>query len=100
LETDDQGRFVQIVEKPQLADAPSRLANAGIFLLPGSFMQFVARQMNAPHVGEYFMTDVVNDCIMAGQTFAVSSSDAQYLDAGTVEGWVAANQWLLEATRS
>ena len=40
---------------------------------------------------EYMITDVANDYVNHGHTMAVVHAKGEYLDGGSVEGWVHAN---------
>jgi UTP--glucose-1-phosphate uridylyltransferase len=94
---DQDGYYTGIVEHPKPSEAPSNLNNANFFLMPGTFMGYVNKQMKTRREGEYYLTDVVNDFVAADNKLSVRKSDAAYLDCGTVEGWVAANAYLMEA---
>jgi UTP--glucose-1-phosphate uridylyltransferase len=96
IDMDDQQFFKNIIEKPRYEDAPSNLNNASLYLLPGTFMKNVDELVATPRDGEYYLTDAVNSFVADGKNLVVRRSDAAYLDCGTVEGWVAANQFLLD----
>lgn len=95
---DDQQLYQSIVEKPKRDEAPSNLNNASVYLLPGSFMPYVDRQAQQQREGEYYLTDVLNDFVADHHPIFVRSTDAAFLDCGNVEGWVAANSFLLGQT--
>lgn len=95
IDLDEQGHFRTIVEKPKREEAPSNLNNASIYLLPGYFMDYLERQVHEGRSGEYYITDAINQLIADGKQLVVRRSDAVYLDCGTVDGWVAANDYLL-----
>jgi dTDP-glucose pyrophosphorylase len=44
---------------------------------------------------EYYITEPINHYIHAGGSFKVVSAVGQYLDGGSVEGWLRANQVVL-----
>ncbi|PLS80789.1 hypothetical protein CYG49_04150 [Candidatus Saccharibacteria bacterium] len=96
IEIDEEDNFVQIVEKPSRAEAPSNLNNASFYLFDKALFTFVDRYMSIHRDGEYYLTDPINEYVIAGHTLHVKQSKAAYLDCGIVEGWVAANQFLLE----
>ena len=93
---DEQGHYVEIVEKPSPEAAPSTLCNTSKYLLPGSVIAVVDEYMRQPRTGEYFVTEVVNQFVAAGNKLLVRASDATYLDCGSLDKWVAANSYLLE----
>ncbi len=95
---DKSGHFSHIVEKPPRKDAPSNLNNASMYLVPGSFWQYVQKDMDAPHTREYYLTDVLNDFVADNHTINVFEAKGRYLDCGNLEGWVEANNYLLEFT--
>ena len=93
-----EGNFASIVEKPAPGAEPSRMINVSKYVLPGSFMGYadasVRKGANAS--GEFYITDPINDMVFAGIALKVVEARGKYLDTGTVEAWVAANQWLLQ----
>jgi UTP--glucose-1-phosphate uridylyltransferase len=96
IDMDEYGHFRTIVEKPKREDAPSNLNNASIYLLPGYFMEYLERQAAKQQDSEYYITDPINELVTHGKKLIVRRSDAAYLDCGTVNGWVAANAYLLD----
>lgn len=93
---DEQGMYQSIIEKAKREDAPSNLNNSSIYLLPGTFAQYVERQVSQSRKGEYYITDVLNDFVNDGHKIVVRSTDAKYLDCGNVPGWVEANTYMHE----
>lgn len=93
---DQRGCYVELVEKPQPEAAPSTLCNVSKYLFPGKIMEYVDQYMMQHRDTEYYITDVVNDFVAAGNTLTVRGTDAAYLDCGSLEKWVAANNYLLE----
>lgn len=95
IEKDDQDNYVRIVEKPALEDAPSNLNNASFYLFDAELFSYFDDQMNAPHQGEYFIIDPINEYVKAGNTVIVREAKGEYLDAGTERGWLHANNIVL-----
>lgn len=95
IDFDERQLFRRIVEKPAVGSAPSDQNNASIYVFPGNFMAYVTADMDRPHTGEYMITDAINAFVADRHDLYVRRSDATYLDCGTVEGWVTANQYLL-----
>lgn len=95
---DENKNFSHIVDKPTPSEAPSNLNNASIYVVPGSFWQFVLADMAKPHDDEYKITDVLNDFVAANHTITVHEAKGTYLDCGNLEGWVEANDFMLAQT--
>lgn len=95
LEMDDNHNFVQIVEKPSVEEAPSNLINVSKYLFVSELLDETLAYVNhvSPH-GEYLITDPINTYVAAGHTLKVVPAGGQYLDAGTLEGWLDANQYV------
>lgn len=93
LELDDQHDFVRIVEKPTIEDAPSNLINVSKYLFTSELMDETLAYVDlAKPRGEYLITDPINTYVNRGHSLKVVSAGGQYLDAGTLEGWLYANQ--------
>lgn len=84
-----------IVEKPSVEDAPSNLNNATFYLLDSRIFEYAQKDIDRPHDGEYYVTDVVTDFAKAGNDVAIIKTKGEYLDGGTTEGWLYANNRLL-----
>lgn len=91
----DQEIYQKIVEKPKPEDAPSNLNNAGCFLMQPGIMPYVERSMKESPQQERFIIDAVNWYVEAGNDVAVVRTTSEYLDCGTVEGWLYANNRIL-----
>ena len=98
IEQTQSGTFTSIVEKPAPGSEPSRMINVSKYVLPGSFMAYAEASVKkgANMSGEFFITDPINDMVADGVELVVLEARGTYLDTGTVEAWVAANQWVLE----
>lgn len=94
LEVQD-GKLTNVVEKPSVKDAPSNLINVSKYILSADLLQKIVAYVNEHDFGptdqEYMITDPIYDYIKQGQTMRVASTSGQYLDGGSVEGWVHAN---------
>ncbi len=83
--------YQKIVEKPKIEEAPSNLNNAGCFLVTSEIMPYVAQSIaHSPQAEKYFI-DAVNWYSQAGNDIVVIRTKGEYLDCGTVEGWLHAN---------
>lgn len=91
LELNEQSEFVRIVEKPRPEDAPSTLINVSKYVLNYDVMTAIARYAEIPLSGEYYITEPINQYVMGGGTFKVLPAQGQYLDSGSIGGWLHAN---------
>ena len=91
IESDGNGNFVRIVEKPNQEDAPSNLNNASFYVLDKVLFE-LARTLPANAVrGEFEITDAINKYVKNGNAIAVGIVNGPYLDCGTPEKWLKAN---------
>ncbi len=94
LEVQD-GKLTNVIEKPSIEEAPSNLINVSKYILSADLLQKIVAYVNEHDFGptdqEYMITDPIHDYIKQGQTMRVASTSGQYLDGGSVEGWVHAN---------
>ena len=94
LEVQD-GKLTNVVEKPSVEEALSNLINVSKYILSADLLQKIVAYVNEHDFGptdqEYMITDPIYDYIKQGQTMRVASTSGQYLDGGSVEGWVHAN---------
>ena len=94
LEVQD-GKLTNVIEKPSVEEAPSNLINVSKYILSADLLQKIVAYVNEHDFGptdqEYMITDPIDDYIKQGQTMRVASTSGQYLDGGSVEGWVHAN---------
>ena len=90
IELDANGNYVQSVEKPQPEDAPSDLINISKYVLTKQVIDMAANVAAAPN-GEYQLPDAVNQYVQSGGEVKVVAATGQYLDGGSVEGWLQAN---------
>lgn len=95
---DESGHFKEIIEHPSPENAPSNLNSASIYLFPGLIAESLERQMAQPKTGEYYIYDAIYDFMSTDKTVAVRTSDAVYLDCGSLDTWVRANNYLFDKT--
>lgn len=90
IEKDDQDNYISIVDQPTPEDAPSNLINISKYVLTKNVID---RAVNLPpaHNGEYQLPDAVNDYVSEGNKVKVVPAVGEYLDGGSVEGWLHAN---------
>lgn len=92
IEKDEQGRFVRIVEKPEPADAPSNLNNSSFYLFDKQLFELARTTPVNPKRGEYEVTDAINAYITSGKQLVVGTVQGEYMECGSVNGWLAANE--------
>ncbi len=92
IEKDEHNNYVRIVEHPAPEMAPSNLNNASFYLFDASLFEYFEADMQLPHTGEYMIIDPINQYVADGHQIIVGKAVGEYLDAGTVEGWLHANQ--------
>lgn len=89
------GQLVGVVEKPTPAEAPSNLINVSKYIMSPALLQkivkYVADNDFGPLDQEYMVTDPIDDYIKHGGIMRVAPTNGQYLDGGSVEGWLHAN---------
>lgn len=97
LGMNDRGEFTHIVEKPAPEEAPSNLINISQYALPYEALKIIYEfsKTEKDKEGEYYITDPINDFVSAGGRLKVVPIEGQYLDTGTLEGWLHANQVVL-----
>lgn len=95
IEKDSNDYYIRIVEHPHPETAPSNLNNASFYLFDYKMFEYLGRDMNAPHTGEYMIIDPINEYVNDGNKIVVGEAKGDYLDAGTVEGWLHANRVVL-----
>lgn len=89
------GLLTDVVEKPSVEEAPSNLINVSKYILSPELLREVVEYVDSHNFGardqEYVMTDPIDTYIQKGGIMRVVRADGEYLDGGTVEGWVHAN---------
>jgi len=92
-ETD--GKMTGIVEKPSIDEAPSNLINVSKYVMSAELLQEVVKYVDTHDFDardqEYLITDPIDSYIQNGGTMRVARTAGEYLDGGSVEGWVHAN---------
>ncbi|MBR2830965.1 hypothetical protein IKE83_01240 [Candidatus Saccharibacteria bacterium] len=89
------GNLVQVVEKPAREEAPSNLINVSKYVLTPDLLKRIVKYVNENDFGptdqEYMITDPIDEYIRDGGVMKVAKTTGEYLDGGSVEGWVHAN---------
>lgn len=96
----DGDQFVRIVEKPAVGQAPSNLINISKYVFTKRiFDHAVDLVRTTKPVGEYLLTDALNRYVEEGKKVMVAKATGEYLDGGTLEGWLHANNQILAHER-
>ena len=89
------GKLVDVVEKPSIEEAPSNMINVSKYIMSRDLLRRVVNYIKAHDFGpldqEYLVTDPIDEYIKEGGIMRVAPTTGEYLDGGSVEGWVHAN---------
>lgn len=94
IEQDSDGNFIRIVEKPSRDEAPSNLNNASFYIFDKKIFELARTLPANPERGEFEITDAINSYISANGTIVVGVTKGTYLDCGTPESWLIANNFM------
>ena len=91
----NNNKLVEVVEKPKPEDAPSNLINPSKYIMSPELLQRIVKYVKENNFGpkdqEYLITDPIDEYIHDGGTMWVATTNGEYLDGGSVEGWLHAN---------
>ena len=91
----ENGKLVDVVEKPTPEEAPSNLINVSKYIMSPELLQKIVKYVNENNFGpkdqEYMVTDPIDEYIKNGGSMRVATTKGEYLDGGSVEGWLHAN---------
>lgn len=91
----DEGVVKRIVEKPSREEAPSDLANAGVYVFSKEIFEKV-RETSASARGEWEVTDAISMLLKEGKrVLAVEVSREDWFDVGRPWDLLEANRWVL-----
>ena len=94
--SEKDGNLVGVVEKPKPEEAPSNLINVSKYIMTPDLLQRIVKYVNENDFGpkdqEYMVTDSIEEYIKDGGVVRVAPTTGEYLDGGSVEGWLHANQ--------
>ena len=89
------GQLVGVVEKPSVEEAPSNMINVSKYIMSRDLLYRVVDYVKTHNFGpldqEYLVTDPIDEYIKAGGVMRVAPTTGEYLDGGSVDGWVHAN---------
>lgn len=84
-----------VVEKPSVEEAPSNLINVSKYIMSPTLLDEIVNYVKEHNFGpkdqEYVVTDPIQNYIDKGGIMHVATTSGEYLDGGTLEGWVHAN---------
>ncbi len=94
--SEKDGNLVSVVEKPKPEEAPSNLINVSKYVMTPDLLKKIVKYVNENNFGpkdqEYMVTDPIDEYIKEGGVMKVAPAKGEYLDGGSVEGWLHANQ--------
>ena len=94
--SEKDGNLVGVVEKPTPEEAPSNLINVSKYVMTPDLLKKIVKYVNENDFGpkdqEYMVTDPIDEYIKEGGVMKVAAATGEYLDGGSVEGWLHANQ--------
>lgn len=89
------GKLTGVVEKPSLEEAPSNMINVSKYIMSKDLLRRIVNYVKSHDFGpldqEYLVTDPIDEYINEGGVMRVAPTTGEYLDGGSVEGWVHAN---------
>lgn len=89
------GLLTSVVEKPSIEEAPSNLINVSKYVMSPSLLREIVDYVNTHDFGprdqEYVVTDPIDSYIKKGGIMHVATTNGEYLDGGSIEGWLHAN---------
>lgn len=95
------GKMTGIVEKPSANEAPSNLINVSKYIMSPKLLDFISKYVKnhkfGPKDQEYMVTDPIDEYLAAGGVMKVAPTTGEYLDGGSVEGWLHANEVVLNS---
>jgi bifunctional UDP-N-acetylglucosamine pyrophosphorylase/glucosamine-1-phosphate N-acetyltransferase len=95
VELEDEKHVKRIVEKPKHEEAPSNLANAGIYVFSTEIFDKI-RDTSASARGEWEITDAISQLLNEKKTvLAVKISQDDWVDIGRPWDLLEANRWAL-----
>ena len=93
--SEKDGNLVGVVEKPTPEEAPSNLINVSKYIMSPELLKKIVKYVSEHDFGpldqEYMVTDPIDDFIKNGGIIKVAPTNGEYLDGGSVEGWLHAN---------
>ena len=92
----EDGILTGIYEKPKREEAPSNLINISKYIMSPKLLQRIVKYCRendfGPQDQEYLITDPIITHIKEGDKIKVMPIKGEYLDGGSLKGWLHANQ--------
>ena len=89
------GKLVDVIEKSTPEEAPSNLINVSKYIISPELLKRIVKYVDEHNFGpkdqEYLITDPIDEFIKDGGTMRIATTTGEYLDGGSVEGWLHAN---------
>ena len=95
IEKDAENNFVRIVEKPKVEDAPSNLNNSSFYIFDKEIFELARTLPANPKRNEYEITDAINAYVASGKRIVVGTVTGTYMECGSVDGWLKANEMIV-----
>ena len=89
------GKRVGVVEKPTPEKAPSNLINVSKYIMAPDLLKKIVTYVDEnnfkPGEQEYMVTEPIDEYIKTGGVMRVAPTTGEFLDGGSLEGWLHAN---------
>ena len=96
IEAGGDGFMTNIVEKPKMEEITNDLANINRFVLSRELLKEIVGYVDGNNFSateqEYFITDPVLNFVKKGGKMRVVPATGRFMDCGSLEGWLYANQ--------
>jgi bifunctional UDP-N-acetylglucosamine pyrophosphorylase/glucosamine-1-phosphate N-acetyltransferase len=95
VEAEADGKVKRIIEKPRREEAPTNLANAGLYVFTSEIFE-KAKKISASSRGEWEITDAIELMLKDGKpVFAAEIPRDYWIDIGRPWDLLEANRWVL-----
>lgn len=99
VETENGKKVKRIIEKPSRQEAPTNLANAGIYVFSTEIFE-KAKGLSASSRGEWEITDAISSLLNEGKmVLAAKLSHDDWFDIGRPWDLLEANRWVLSSMK-
>jgi UTP--glucose-1-phosphate uridylyltransferase len=99
IEKDEANNFVRIVEKPSPKEAPSNLNNSSFYVFNKEIFELAKTLPANPKRGEFEITDAINAYVSRMGHITVGTIKGEYMECGSVEGWLRTNNRILSSSK-
>jgi len=94
VELEDEKYVKRLVEKPKRGEAPSNLANAGVYMFSTEIFDKI-KEISASARGEWEITDAISKLASEKKVVAVKTPKKEWVDIGRPWDLLEANCWAL-----